>query len=295
MSSVFAYAGLERTPQDDGPDPVAPIAYSEDFRLLMDYFRSVVKLQEYSERALSLTEDILEHNAANYTVWQYRRDCLKALGSDLHRELSYVDDFASENPKNYQIWNHRRAIVKELGDGSRELQFCGDVFGVDAKNYHAWAHRQWTVQNFDLWAGEFDFIGSMLDLDIRNNSAWNHRWFVLHQQPGQLPEGVIRGEIGFAFTSLNKVKNNESAWNYLKGLANKYPEVRALIRGRCDEMVSTSEGGNPFAVALLAELWELEGSCQGLETAVGLFTLLIDIDKIREKSWRKRINSLTGT
>jgi protein farnesyltransferase/geranylgeranyltransferase type-1 subunit alpha len=36
---------------------------------LMDLFRAIVRSGELSERVLDLTEDLLDENAANYTVW----------------------------------------------------------------------------------------------------------------------------------------------------------------------------------------------------------------------------------
>jgi UDP-glucose 6-dehydrogenase len=50
---------------------------TDDFREtavteLMDLFRGVVATGEYSDRVLDLTEEILEVNAANYTVWYVR-------------------------------------------------------------------------------------------------------------------------------------------------------------------------------------------------------------------------------
>lgn len=35
----------------------------------MDIFRGVVAIGEYSVRVLELTEELLELNAANYTIW----------------------------------------------------------------------------------------------------------------------------------------------------------------------------------------------------------------------------------
>ena len=98
------FEDLEPIPQDDGPDPVVQIKYSDDFRETMDLFRAVLKATEYSKRALSLTSQVIDLNPANYTAWQYRRRCLEALGSDLREELRFTEATAYENPKNYQIW-----------------------------------------------------------------------------------------------------------------------------------------------------------------------------------------------
>ena len=58
-------------PQDEGgPNPLAAIAYSDEYNEAMSYLRAVMAKNEMSERALGLTEDIIAINPAHYTVWQ---------------------------------------------------------------------------------------------------------------------------------------------------------------------------------------------------------------------------------
>ena len=57
-------------PQDDGgPNPLAAIAYSDDYSEAMSYLRAVMASKERSDRALELTQDIVIQNPAHYTVW----------------------------------------------------------------------------------------------------------------------------------------------------------------------------------------------------------------------------------
>lgn len=56
--------------QDDGgPNPLAAIAYTEEYSEAMSYLRAVMAKDEQSERVLSLTEHIISMNPAHYTVW----------------------------------------------------------------------------------------------------------------------------------------------------------------------------------------------------------------------------------
>ena len=69
------------------------------------YFRAVFKQQEMSPRVLALIEICIQLNAGNYTLWQYRRQVLKALNADLRKEMQFLDTIIEETPKNYQVWS----------------------------------------------------------------------------------------------------------------------------------------------------------------------------------------------
>ena len=110
------WSDVTPVPQDDGDNPVVPIAYTEECTLCgflsvdqphvgpeaylgvacvavsqaMDYFRAILAKNELSERALQLTNHVIQLNPANYTAWHYRRQCLTAVGSDLREELTCV-------------------------------------------------------------------------------------------------------------------------------------------------------------------------------------------------------------
>jgi hypothetical protein len=101
--TLHCQADVVPVPQDDGPNPACPIAYSEAYRDAMDYFRAVYKAGEMSERALALTEEVIDLNAANYTAWQHRRTLVKALGKNLREELAFVSEMIEANIKNYQV------------------------------------------------------------------------------------------------------------------------------------------------------------------------------------------------
>ena len=67
-----------------------------------------------------------------------------------------------------------------------------------------------------LFDGEMEFIEDLIDTDIRNNSAWNQRYFVISETTGFTAQ-IIQREISYCRNAIDKVCNNESPWNYLKG------------------------------------------------------------------------------
>lgn len=109
--------------QPPPPPALATIAYSPRYREAMSYLRAVMAQNEFSERSLALTEDIIAMNPAHYTVWLFRMKCLRKLwglstdgggpeGSPdeekteegVERELEWLEGISERNLKNYQIW-----------------------------------------------------------------------------------------------------------------------------------------------------------------------------------------------
>eukprot|EP01099_Mayorella_cantabrigiensis_P001060 TRINITY_DN1439_c0_g3_i1.p1 TRINITY_DN1439_c0_g3~~TRINITY_DN1439_c0_g3_i1.p1 ORF type:complete len:337 (+),score=89.54 TRINITY_DN1439_c0_g3_i1:30-1013(+) len=260
------WADVVPRPQDEGPSPVCPIAYSPDYVALMNYFRAFLHSDEKSERALKLLNQVLRVQPANYTAWFYRRRVLDALGNDYKAEFPFVEEICSDNPKNYQIWYHRQIVVEKTNDTSKEKEFIASVIDQDSKNYHAWSYRQWLVKRFNLWEGELEYVEKLLNEDIRNNSAWNHRFYVLEntQNLTRLPENnpsplseekkkLIENEIRYSFEKIRKSPNNQSGWLYLRGIVhrryNEFPEVK--------EQALELQKKIPFCATVLAFLLDV--------------------------------------
>ena len=108
-------------------------------REVMGYFRAVLQAEEVSERALALTQEVIEINPTFSTAWFYRRHLLTELKKDFSSEEAFMRSI--EDFKCYQLWYHRRFVSKYLNNPQAELDFIDFALQDDSKNYHAWSHR----------------------------------------------------------------------------------------------------------------------------------------------------------
>lgn len=242
-------------PLNDGPAPLAAIAYTEAYTEATSYLRAVMAANEHSPRVLDLTADIISMNPAHYTVWIYRMATLKALNSPLGPELTWLNKVSMKNLKNYQIYGHRQNLITHYFPHppapagnlpsalSEEPAFLEKILAKDTKNYHVWSYRQFLIRYFSLFdlPSEHAWTELMLERDVRNNSAWNHRWFLTFGKTvdpttgkGQecapvsgtvekdmLSDETLATEIEYAISKIRLAPQNPSPWNYLRGVLRK--------------------------------------------------------------------------
>ena len=284
-------------PTDEGgPNPLAAIAYSDEYGETMSYLRAIMAANEYSERALALTEDLIDMNPAHYTVWLYRAQILFALNWDLRQELEWLNETALLHQKNYQIWHHRMLIVDKLDDCKGEAEFVERMFEKDAKNYHVWSYRQWMVKRFGLWEkGELEFTERLIEKDVRNNSAWNHRWHVINGReadgmPGVADQKIRERELEFAKNAAAKAPQNQCPWNYLRGIAKKSEMSLVDLRDFVSQFADVDRPNairSSHALDLLAEILAKEEDGKQ-QAAVALDMLAQKYDPIRKNYWQYR-------
>lgn len=106
-----------------------------------------------------------------------------------------------------------------------------------------------------MYDNELAFIDKLLSADVRNNSAWNQRFFVL-KQIGLTPETMQR-EVHYAMNRIRLIKNNESSWNFLKGLLEygdfspaQFPDVETFV-----EELYASGNRSPYLLAFLVDIY----------------------------------------
>ena len=226
--------------------------------------------------------------------------------------------------------HHRQFIMSHLTTlPPTEIAFLARMFNQDAKNYHVWAYRHWLVRHFSLWDSELPYIESLLLEDVRNNSAWNHRWFVvfcrdtdpavhsiqdLNNEPtaaaakavaGEDTEAVGRGnkkikinpaiierEIEYAKQAIRAAPQNQSPWNYLRGVLRNQGQGLEGLKDFAEGFADVSredEVRSSHALDFLADVYAAEAEEQGRERAVAALELLARrFDPIRRNYWNYR-------
>lgn len=295
-----------------------------DKGIAMAYLRAVMQAQEYSPRCLRLTELIIDMNPAHYTVWLYRAANVFALKLPLPDEIEWLNQIALDNLKNYQIWHHRHLLVENyyptIADDPdavarfavSEREFLQKILSMDTKNYHVWSYRSYLVGKLREWGSEEErqAIEAMIDHDVRNNSAWSHRFFLVFSNPEhatagvgatqpdpKVPQAIIDREVEYAMDKIRLAPQNQSGWNYLRGVLVKGRRKLASVDEFASEFVKGLGEGeeaedvqSTHALDLLAEIYAEKGD-KG-KADLSLRRLGEKWDRIRIGYWEWRRKSL---
>lgn len=289
--------------------------------LAVSYLRAVMAAEESSPRCLRLTDLVISMNPAHYTVWLYRFKIISTLRLSIPDEIKWLDEVAMNNLKNYQIWHHRQLLmdyyypmiftddedVKKLAKS--ETDFIATMLAEDTKNYHVWSYRQYLVEKLGLWTpSELGTTQSMIEDDVRNNSAWSHRFFVVFSDPKvstadlgptthdpKVPDTIIDREAAYAKEKILLAPQNQSGWNYLRGVLAKggrslttvgeFAEQFVSGLGQEDEKVQSSH-----ALDMLAEVYQEKEDKD--KAKLCLQRLWEKWDPVREGYWKYRASEM---
>lgn len=287
----------------------------------ISYLRAVMANKEYSSRSLRLTETIIEMNPAHYTVWLFRASILLAMALPIPAELAWLNAVALEHLKNYQIWHHRHLLMDQhhptiasdpsavAAVAASERAFLAQILAHDTKNYHVWSYRSYLVSKLNLFAdpAELAAVEALVDDDVRNNSAWSHRFFLVFSDPeastpgahateydAAVPQATVDREVAYAQEKIALAPQNQSPWNYLRGVlvkgGRKLGSVEGFVGGFVEGLEGKSGGKeevrSTHALDLLAEIYAEKGDKERADLC--LRRLGEKWDRIRAGYWEWR-------
>ncbi|KAI1254350.1 hypothetical protein MGN70_004747 [Eutypa lata] len=252
-----------------------------------------------------LNEVSLEH-LKNYQIWNHRQLLL----DHYYPAIATSDDEV-------------RALARS------ETDFIAQMLDLDTKNYHVWSYRQYLVRKLGqaLWPSseaaapedqeaastELRGVSQLLNRDVRNNSAWSHRFFVVFSDPGQstpgrhatepdadaVPAAVVDRELAYAKAKIDLAPQNQSPWNYLRGVlvkgARPLSEARDFAESFVQHLGEEEEEEavqSSHALDLLADVYKEAGDRERADLA--LRRLAEKWDPIRRGYWgyrRKLLNA----
>lgn len=96
-------------------------------------------------------------------------------------------------------------------------------------------HAELTFFRSSLFDDELVYVDRLISDDVRNNSAWNQRFFVLKHTG--FTSDVLQREINYVMNRIRFVKNNESTWNFLRGLLQQGDGTMDQFTEVCDAYI----------------------------------------------------------
>ncbi|CAK7220543.1 CAAX geranylgeranyltransferase alpha subunit [Sporothrix curviconia] len=257
------------------------------------------------EKEIEWLNGVALQNLKNYQIWHHRYLLAEHFYPELAKDSLKVKDFARS-----------------------EMDFLTTILAEDTKNYHVWSYRQYLVRKLGYWVdAERKSMEAFIRQDVRNNSAWSHRFFLVFSDPshstqksanaaanvpletalGELniahdpavPAEIVDREIAYAQEQILRAPQNESPWNYLRGVLTKggqqLAEVEAFAgqfatnigKDESDEKVTSTH-----AMDVLAAVAAEKGDTA--RAALYLQRLAEKWDPIRAGYWQYRKQQLAA-
>lgn len=186
------------------------VKYTEEYKDLFGYFHAIMKKDEISERAVEISERVIEQVPSHYTAWWYKYHVLKKLGNiDFEKENQWINGILMENPKNYQLWFYKEWLFKRC-DVVDQISFFEHMLNSDSKNFHLWSFAIFYGERWNKQAEIYQLALDEIKRDVRNNSAWNARYIV-----GQKLNVDVTKEFKEAAATLKEISQNEPVINFL--------------------------------------------------------------------------------
>lgn len=258
-------------PQKQG-DPFQ-VDYTDEYVDLMGYFLAVLHEKEVSQRALEITNEVIDKFPAHYTAWWYKYYILEKIGYDFHKELETLAEAIKKAPKSYQAWHYRQWLLERTNEIVDEVSFLKIVFTIDQKNFHAWSYAIWFADHFKQYQQIYDLAIYQLDIDLRNNSAWNTR-----KAMGDFMNSDPRKEFESAAQSMDKITKNEAAMNFIFAMVEKDKSLLSDLKELGNKLYERNPQ-NPRALQILLYIASEENNSERIKT---LCEELIIVDPIRK-------------
>jgi len=231
----------------------------------------------------------------------------------LDAERAFLNAMLDKDAKNYHVWSYRQWLVRKFDLWDSDA--TSSTLSVSAKtllSVYTFEHTSSSNPQPSRASSEISDILHYLHTDIRNNSAWNHRFFLIfgrhemHSSPSTqtissptLPQSILSREISFAQDAIRIAPQNESPWNYLRGVLRRFEAPLGVVEGFAREFADVTKEGkgagvrSSYALDVLAEVYAEDAGKRGMaERALELLETRYDV--IRAGYWAYRRRELLG-
>jgi len=229
------WSDIHPIPQDDGPTPLAQIAYHPEYAIAMSYLRAVMAKNEVSERVLGLTGDVIRMNPAHYTVWSFRFKCLVGLSRLQEEEKKRRKDGGREGNKLTTTTKTMAAseVTRDEGSNSEHKEEILQKQEEIAKGEHPNEEEEEetsssTKNKFErnYWLEELAYTTQIASIYEKNYQIWHHRQLIvdyLSLASRTNPNGIsLYNERAVTQSMFDKDSKNYHVWTYRQWLVGRF-------------------------------------------------------------------------